>query len=195
MRESIESRRAAWARRRYRTASADIDQRDFIKFVRAELPVIVACVLVTATPAAAQVFKCADERNQAVYQDAPCPPGRELRNFATDPATVSVIPNRPVPGTTTRAVAAATPRPKNASADKKTRSRGGDPSERRYLHPGMHEGEVFARIGPPDLKSGGGSGRKLARWTYLPAERDPQTITTVVFEYGKVVEVERKVVR
>src|SRR4030095_16008968 len=71
MRESIESRRAAWARRRYCTASADIDQRDFIKFVRAELPVIVACVLVTATPAAAQVLKCADEPNQAVYQDAP----------------------------------------------------------------------------------------------------------------------------
>ena len=58
----------------------------------------------------------------------------------------------------------------------------------------MHEGEVLARAGPPDLKSGGGS-RKLARWTYMPAERDPQTITTVVFDYGRVVEVERKVVR
>jgi hypothetical protein len=196
MRESIESRRAAWARRRYRTASLAIDQRDFVKFVRAQLSAIVACLLVTTTPAAAQVFKCADERNQPVYQDAPCPPGRELRNFATDPATVSVIPSRPVPGTTTRAVAPAAPRMKNASAaDKKTRPRAGDPSERRYLHPGMHEGEVFARVGPPDLKSGGGSGRKLARWTYLPAERDPQTLTTVVFEYGKVVEVERKVVR
>jgi hypothetical protein len=58
----------------------------------------------------------------------------------------------------------------------------------------MHEGEVLARAGPPDLKSGGGS-RKLARWTYMPADSDPQTITTVVFDYGRVVEVERKVVR
>ena len=106
-----------------------------------------------------------------------------------------MIPVRPVPGTTTRAVAPATPRVRNASAtDRKERSRGGDPSERRHLHPGMHEGEVLARVGPPDLKSGGGS-RKLARWTYMPAERDPQTITTVVFYYGKVVEVERKVVK
>jgi hypothetical protein len=155
---------------------------------------VVACAFVAA-PAHAQVYKCADERNQPVYQDAPCPPGRELRNFAADPATVSVIPFRPVPGTTTRAVAPATPPVKNASAaERRERTRSGDPNERRFIHPGMHEGEVLARVGPPDLKSGGGS-RKLARWSYLPAERDPQTITTVVFEYGKVVEVERKVVK
>jgi hypothetical protein len=194
MRESIESRRAAWARRRYRTASIRIDQCVFIKFVRA-LILFLACIPVAAAPATAQVYKCADERNQPVYQDAPCPPGRELRNFAADPATVSVIPIRPVPGTTTRAVAPATSRVKNTSAaDRKERPRAGDASERRYIHPGMHEGEVLARAGPPDLKSGG-SGRKLARWTYMPAERDPQTITTVVFDYGKVIEVERKVVK
>ncbi len=58
----------------------------------------------------------------------------------------------------------------------------------------MHEGEVVASVGAPDLKSGGGS-RKLARWTYLPSPRDPQTLTTVLLEYGKVIEVERKVVR
>jgi len=163
--------------------------------VRPILTAVVACALVAAAPLHAQVYKCADERNQPLYQDAPCPPGRELRNFATDPATVSVIPIRPVPGTTTRAVAPATPRVKNASAsDRKDRPRAGDASERRFIHPGMYDGEVLARAGPPDLKSGGG-GRKLSRWTYLPAERDPQTITTVFFDYGKVVEVERKVVK
>ena len=159
------------------------------------LPAVVVCALVAATPVHAQVYKCADERSQPVYQDAPCPPGRELRNFAADPATVSVIPIRPVPGTTTRAVAPAPPRVKNPSAaERKERARSGDAAERRFLHPGMHEGEVLARVGPPDLKSGGG-GRKVLRWSYLPAERDPQTITTVVFEYGKIVEVERKVVK
>ena len=163
--------------------------------MRRFLYTVVAGVLAAVPPVHAQVYKCADERNLPVYQDAPCPPGRELRNFAADPATVSVIPVRPVPGTTTRAVAPAAPRIKNAGAtDRKERSRAGDPSERRYIHPGMHEGEVLARAGPPDLKSGGGS-RKLARWTYMPADRDPQTITTVVFDYGRVVEVERKVVR
>jgi hypothetical protein len=195
MRESIESRRANWARRRYRTASFDIDQRRCSKFVRYLVYSVIAWVLAAPASGYAQVFKCADERNLPVYQDAPCPPGRELRNFATDPATVSVIPVRPVPGTTTRAVAPATSRPRSGSAtDRKERSRAGDPSERRYIHPGMHEGEVLARAGPPDLKSGGSS-RKLARWTYMPADRDPQTITTVVFDYGRVVEVERKVVR
>ena len=163
--------------------------------MRPILSAFVACVLLAAAPARAQVYKCADERNQPVYQDAACPPGRELRNFTADPATVSVIPFRAVPGTTTRDVAPAPPRVKNASAaDKKVRPRAGDPAERRFIRPGMHEGEVLARAGPPDLKSGG-SGRKLGRWTYMPAERDPQTVTTVVFEYGQVVEVERKVVR
>jgi hypothetical protein len=195
MRESIESRRAAWAGRRYRTASIRIDQCDPAKFVRAHLFTVAACVLLAAAPAHAQVYKCADERNQPVYQDAPCPPGRELRNFAADPATVSVIPFRLVPGTTTRAVAPTAPRVKNASvASRKDRPRAGDAAERRFIHPGMHEGEVLARAGPPDLKSGG-SGRKVARWTYMPAERDPQTVTTVVFDSGQVVEVERKVVR
>lgn len=143
----------------------------------------------------AQLWKCAGERGTPLYQDSPCPPGRELRNFETDPATVSVIPSRPVPGTTTRMTAPPTGKPRaSASAQKKEKARAGDASERRYLHTGMHEGEVLARAGPPDLKSGGG-GRKLARWTYMPAERDQQTITTVLFEYGRVVDVERKVVK
>ena len=42
------------------------------------------------------------------------------------------------------------------------------------------------------MKSGG-NGRKVARWTYLPDPRDPQTLTTIVLETGVVVDVERKV--
>jgi hypothetical protein len=163
--------------------------------VRPILFVTVLFALLAAASAYGQMYKCADERNQPVYQDSGCPPGRELRNFAADPATVSVIPFRQVPGTTTRAAAPPPPRIKNATAaDKKARPRAGDAAERRFIHPGMQEGEVLARAGPPDLKSGG-SGRKLGRWTYMPAERDAQTVTTVIFEYGQVVEVERKVVR
>ncbi len=157
------------------------------------VPAALAAALVAPPGAAAPVYKCADDRGGAVYQDAPCPAGRALRDFATDPPTVSVVPMRPVPGTVSRAVAPATGKPAGTRAGKE-RPAVGDPAERRHLHPGMHEGEVLARAGPPDLKSGGG-GRKLARWTYMPAAGDPQTLTTVVFEYGKVVEVERKVVR
>lgn len=140
----------------------------------------------------AQIYKCIDARQQPVYQDKPCAAGAEVRNFDTDPANVSVIPMRPVPGTTTRAVAP--PKVKAAGATKPEKTRAGDPSERRYIHPGMHEGEVLARIGPADLISGG-RGRKVSRWTYMPVPGDPQTLTTVVFDTGKVVEVERKVMK
>lgn len=143
----------------------------------------------------AQVYKCADDRQQTVYQDAPCPPGRELRNFAVDPPPVSMVPFRAVPGTTSRVAAPAPDRARSATArDHKDPARAGDPMERRHVHPGMGEGEVMARLGPPDMKSGGGS-RKAARWSYLPVAGDPQTLTTVLFEHGQVVEVERKVVR
>ena len=148
-----------------------------------------------AAPAAsAQVFKCSGEQGQPVYQDQPCTAGRELRNFTVDPPALSVIPLRPIPGTTSRAVASPPARKANVAATRREAPRTGDPAERRHLHPGMHEGEVISRIGMPDMKSGGG-GRKLARWTYLPVSGDAQTLTTVVFEYGKVVEVERKVMK
>ena len=154
---------------------------------------ITIALLAAPRQVAAQVFKCEDDRRQVVYQDAPCLPGRELANLATQPSPVSVIPLRPLPGTVSRA--ATTPAPKTRAAPaRKEAPVAGDPAERRHLHPGMHEGEVLARVGAPDMKSGGG-GRKVARWSYLPSARDPQTLTTVVFEYGKVVEVERKVVR
>jgi hypothetical protein len=157
-------------------------------------PLAVSLALaVVAHAAVAQVYKCAGDDARPVYQDAPCPPGRELRNFTTDPPPVSVVPMRPAPGTTTRLTAPSPPRDKRApTAGRKARGGWGDANERRYLHPGMHEGEVMARLGPPDMKSGGG---RRARWTYLPVPADPQTLTTVVFDAGKVVEVERTVVR
>jgi hypothetical protein len=153
-------------------------------------------LLCLSAGAHAQVYKCAGEGKAPLYQDSPCPDGRELRNLAADPATVSVLPMPQAQGSVTR-LTTPPPLPKpraTASSEKKGKGRGGNPAERRYLSPGMHEGEVLARVGTPDLRSGGGS-RKLARWTYMPVEGDAQTLTTVVFEYGKVVEVERKVVR
>jgi hypothetical protein len=155
-------------------------------------PFIVAAA-VAAQPAFGQMYKCAGDGATPVYQDSPCPDGRELRNFGTHPANVSVVPMRPPVGATTRVTSPPRDKPvKAAKADKKAGA-AGDPAERRHVQVGMHEGEVLSRLGTPDLKAGGG-GRKLARWTYMPVPGDAQTLTTVVFEYGKVIEVERKVV-
>jgi len=60
--------------------------------------------------------------------------------------------------------------------------RAGNPGDRKHLRAGMSEGEVVARIGPPDLTTG--KGRRLARWTWMPVPGDPDTITVVLFDVG-----------
>jgi hypothetical protein len=160
----------------------------------APLLALLGLLWLLSAPATAQLVKCAGDGSRVIYQDTPCPAGRELRNFDHDPATLSIIPLRPVPGTTTRVAAPVAVKPRGGGGtDKRQPARRGDPAERKYLHLGMHEGEVLARAGSPDRKSSGG--RKRARWTYMPAPADAQTITTVLFEEGKVIEVERKVVK
>src|SRR3974390_1039815 len=75
---------------------------------------------------------------------------------------------------------------------------GADVGERKFIRQGMSEGEVFLRIGKPDSESadtGHDSTFVIKRWIYLPARGDSQTITTVVLQQGKVIEVERKTVR
>jgi hypothetical protein len=158
------------------------------------VPTMLLALFLASAPATAQLVKCAGEGGRVDDQATPCPVGTELRNLETHPATVSVIPPPPIPGTTARIRAASTGRQRGAGGtQKKDKAQRGDAAERRFLHPGMHEGEVLARAGPPDLKSGGSG--KHARWTYLPAPADAQTITTVLFGGGKVVDVERKVVK
>jgi hypothetical protein len=149
--------------------------------------------------AAAGLYKC-ELDSGITYQQTPCPPGRELRDFERNPATVSVVPfnvspqddtRRIPPAPTARAPATTTRAPANAKPGK-----GADAAkkaaERKFLIPGIYQGEVLARVGAPDLKSG--SGRKTMRWTYLPAPDDPATITTLTFQEGRLIEVERKVV-
>jgi hypothetical protein len=70
--------------------------------------------------------------------------------------------------------------------------------ERRFICVGMSEGEVLDKIGKPDTESfdsGGGAKETVKRWTYLPAEGDPQTITTVVLKDGQVISVTRAISR
>ncbi len=92
------------------------------------------------------MYKCAGDAGTPVYQDAPCPAGRELRNFASDPANVSVLPMRPPTGTATRVTAPPREKPVKATkADGRKHAARRDPAERRHVQLGMHEGEVLAR--------------------------------------------------
>ncbi len=157
---------------------------------------LMAAILAASSPALhAQIYKCAGTGHVPVYQDRPCAAGQELRNLAVDPAEVSVLPMPPLPpvgGTASGNARAVRTPPSARNAPRAERTRGGDPAQRRYLFTGMQAGEVLARAGPPDMKAGGG---KSSRWTYLPHPGDAQTLTTVVIEEGRVVDVERKVVR
>jgi hypothetical protein len=147
--------------------------------------------IVPALPAYAGIYKCAGEKAGVVYQDAPCAPGKELRNLETDPATLSVVPGTPVPRHVV--VSASAPKPVHVH-EARTRNRGGNAAERRFLRTGMTEAEVLHKLGRPDMQLN--SRRKEGKqWSYLPAADDVDTLTTVTFVGGKVSNVERKVVR
>lgn len=144
--------------------------------------------------AQAGIYKCARDDGTVMYQEQPCPAGRELRDFDRDPPSVSVVPFRIPPSDEVQSAPKSTP----ARASSERKSRKGDErpvnaAERKFLMPGIGEGEVVARVGRPDMSTAGG--RKTVRWTYLPTPDDPQTITTLTFEFGRLIEVERKVVR
>ena len=66
------------------------------------LPAIALALCAAATPVAATVYKCVGVDGTPMYQDSPCPAGKELRDFDKDPPTVSVMPLGPLPGATTR---------------------------------------------------------------------------------------------
>jgi hypothetical protein len=150
------------------------------------------------------IYKCKGSGSAPVYQQQPCPAGTTLRDLVQDPATVSVIPFEgaaPAPAvkpsrTSKRAPAPRTARPEKVDkrkAEAERRSSEAAVVERRHVKDGMSDGEVLARLGPPDLQSGKG-GRKM-RWTYMPVPGDAQTVTQVHFVDGRVVAVDRTTMR
>jgi hypothetical protein len=144
--------------------------------------------------AQAGVYKCLLPDGSITYQEEACPAGRELRDFDKDPPTLSVVPFGKNPGPDSHATIQAPPKAKSEPKGKKPVAPTADATKRKFLAPGINEGEVVARIGEPDMTSGG-KGRKTSRWTYMPVPDDPGTITTLTFEYGRLVEVERRVVK
>ncbi len=178
-----------WAERRYRSAVMKRVETADRTTVAVAVVIVLAALPVNAV---AGLFKC-ELDSGVTYQQTPCPPGRELRDFDRNPATVSVVPFTVVPENETRRAPSAAP----LRAPSKAKPKRGDDAakkaaERKFLIPGIYEGEVLTRVGAPDLKSG--NSRKTMRWTYLPAADDPSTITTLTFQEGRLIEVERKVV-
>jgi hypothetical protein len=156
---------------------------------------LAVCAL-AVLPAAADVYKCAGEGGVPVYQETPCGPAKELRNFQTDPPEITILPAQravAAPPDTIRNVP-----PKNGKTDKDAKTGKtavvGDASERMHLRLGMTEGEVKARLGSPDMTVGA-KNAPSPRWTYMPAPGDPETITTLMFTKGVLVDIERKVVK
>jgi len=159
---------------------------------------LLTCVLLGHQGTAdATMVKCKGDRESVIYQDEPCKPGMELRNFDTDPATVSVVPGSPVAATQPAAASQRTraaPVPRRAPEQKLS---SGKAAERRFVRIGMSESEVIRRIGKPevDARSSRKQGKDGKHWSYLPAAGDPDTITTLTIAGGLVANVERKVVR
>jgi hypothetical protein len=158
----------------------------------AALLVVAALLGPAMTSAAPGVWKCVGAARVPVYQDRPCAADSEAHDVAIDPPPLAVAPlAAPSPSPPPRASPRREPAmPKSRKVQAPARV---DATERRFVREGMSEGEVLAKLGPPDLSSSKG-GRK-SRWTFLPAPGDPQTMTLVRFEEGRVVAVERVTVR
>lgn len=153
--------------------------------------------LVLESPCAiADVYKCAGEGRAPVYQEMPCAPGKELRNFQTDPPPLTVLPAQgrsnaaPPP-----AKSAPAPDAKGGNDAKAGKSATvADASERKHVRLGMTEAEVLAKLGQPDMTTGRKNGGTV-RWTYMPAAGDPDTVTALTLNKGAVVDIERKVMK
>jgi hypothetical protein len=148
--------------------------------------------------ASADIYKCAGDGGVPVYQETPCGPAKELRNFQTDPPEITILPAQRGVAAPSNTIKAAPPRNGNGRPDKDAKpAKGtiaGNATERMHLRLGMSEAEVLARIGSPDMTVGARN-TPSPRWTYMPATGDPETITTLMFTKGVLVDIERKVVK
>lgn len=159
--------------------------------------IAVAGLGLATTDAIADVYKCAGERGTPIYQESPCLPGKELRNFQLDPPEITVLPAPTFTAPPSARTASTPSRQANTNKEsdaRRTNAVRGDAAERKHIRAGMSEAEVLARLGQPDVTSGG-KNRQASRWTYMPAPGDPDTITSLTFANGKVGNVERKIYR
>src|ERR1700674_5450706 len=99
----------------------------------------------------ATMVKCKADHGSVLYQDEPCKAGMELRNFDTDPATVSVVPGAPVVASPPPAAAQRIRCRQVARRPPDQKISSGKAAERRFIRTGMSEAEVLRRIGKPEV--------------------------------------------
>jgi len=162
-------------------------------------PFIVCVAVLVATayatvPAAADVYKCKGEGNVPMYQEMPCPPGKELRDFQLDPPEITVLPGGAGRAALAPPGAARPPKDAAGGRERKPAQAAADAAERKHLRNGMTAAEVRLRVGAPD-GTASMKRTKAERWTYQPVPGDPETITTVTLVDGVVTGVERTVVK
>ena len=163
---------------------------------RIVLTAFTLAALAAMPTADADVYKCAGDTGVPIYQEMPCAKGKELRNFQLDPPEITVLPAQPRANgaTASKAPEKAVPSAKSNDAKTGKSAFAGDASERRFVRTGMSEAEVLSKLGQPDMTTGGKNGNP-ARWTYMPAPGDPETITSLTLMKGTVTDVERKAVK
>jgi hypothetical protein len=164
-----------------------------LRRLRVPAQVALAAAAVITNAANADVYKCAGDGGSPVYQEMPCPRGKELRNFQTNPPEITVLPGRR-PGanpTATPTRGAKTNETPEKAAKSPAATGKGDPAERQHARVGMTEAEVRAKLGTPDVTSGPPN-QKQMRWTWLPTEGDPDMVTTMTITDGIVTDVERR---
>ncbi len=163
-----------------------------LKSLVAALPVLLPAV------ALADVYKCAGEGGAPVYQEMPVPAGEGAAQLPDGPAGDHHIAPARSPDAGARRCAEgsrrATARPAPTRSPAKSAPSPAMPPSASIVRLGMTEAEVLARLGPPDMTTGGKNGG-AGRWTYMPAPGDPETITSLTFTKGVVTDIERKVVK
>lgn len=164
---------------------------------RIALHLVCAALVPVSCSVGADVYKCAGEGGVPVYQEMPCGTAKELRNFQTDPPEITILPAPRIGNAPPNGIREAPA--KNAKTEKdgnpaKAAGAGANAAERRHVRLGMSEGEVLAKLGHPDVTIGS-KNAVAPRWTYMPAPGDPETVTTLTFAKGQVVDIERRVVK
>ena len=126
-----------------------------------------ACVLVPPA-AGADVYKCAGEGGIPVYQEVPCGPAKELRNFQLDPPEITILP-APRAGTPAGGIKEAPAR--NAKSDKNGKPAPKGPPINAPLPPAASAPISVPPAAPPPIQA-------QLRFLWSPPQREMLVVFT-----------------
>jgi hypothetical protein len=163
---------------------------------------------VFASPVAAQVYKCKDDKGRVTFQEAPCDGNRHANQVNSTPAASGIempragkeAPPDVRPANPAAPPPAAAP---DASQPKTIRRTPSQIEERRFISAGMDRAEVLLRLGEPDRRINWEITYIRTQQTttepyvdvYEPAPGDEQTRTKIKYVGQLVNSVQREPVR